>query len=292
MAYENPQIHVNPLGGISSNSQPTEDPGSGDPGGGGYPYGGGGGGGGASSGPTDEQKKAADNLGAVTGYGQKAIKDKAKQGIDALKLANKNNKNARITQTKQNIRNAGNDWYTQQQKLQNVASQLADASGNAMYGSFYQDISDLIARKDDIDDVEVLNQMRENQNQIDNDYFDALAANNNAMNELYLDTEYDLKQLASDYAAQVNNIHPDLAEDIMDADNHTLNIPDWLDTEYYEKHKKDAIDPTTQGLYRPATASIRANDRGLVNTNTSSQYSKSGNSDYWSRVRTGYNRRS
>lgn len=280
----------NPFG--PGSSQPSSTPSDNSGGTGGYGgYGGGGGGGGGGSGPTDEQKEAFGNLGGITGYNQESITNKAGQGDKIFDVSDKQNKLMRDTQTKQNLRNAGNDWYTQQQKLQSVASQLADASGNAMYGSFYQDLNDLIARKDDMDDVEVLNQMRKNQNQIDNDYWEAIMANNNARNELYMDTEYDLRELAADYAAQGNNIHPDLVKDIIDSDGHTLNIPDWLKTSYFDDHFRQAVEPDTQGLYRPENAAADAKQNGLVNKDTTGQNASAGNTDYWSRVRQGYARR-
>ena len=246
---------------------------------------------GGSSGPTDEQKKAAGNLAGITGYNAGTITGKAGQGDKVYDISDAQNKAMQALQTLQSKRNAGNDWYTQQQKLQSVNSQLADAAGNAMYGSFALDLADAIARKDDMDDVAVLNQMRENQNQIDNDYWEALMATNNSRNELYMDTEADLRELTADYAAQLNNIHPDLAKDVIDADNKTLNSPDWLKTGYFNDQVRDAIQPETQGLYRPENAAAVANQKGLVNNTNTSQFSDSGNQDYWTRMRQGYQRR-
>lgn len=272
-------------------------------GGGGYYGGGGGGGAEEPSTPTEEQEKAAKNLGAIVGYNVGTLKNKAKQGDKAFDIADQQSKLLNLTQTKQNKRNSGNDWYTRQQKLQSVSNWLADASGNAMYGSFYNDLGDLIARQDDMDDVAVLNQMRENQNQIDNDYYEAIMANNNSRNELYLDTEADLRELAADYASQLNNIHPDLAENILNPDKKTLNVPhgnkkeegsdefDFLNTRYFGNHVKDAVKPATQGLYRPANDAVTARRKEYVNKKNTGQFSDSTNEDYWLRARRGYKRR-
>lgn len=295
---------ISPLTYTDTSKQ--QQPSGGYPSGGGGYYGGGGGygggGSGGSSGPTDEQKKAGDNLAAIVGYNADTIKNKAKQGDKAFDIADEQSKLMKLSQTKQNKRNAGNDWYTRQQKLQSVSNWLADASGNAMYGSFYNDLNDLIARQDDMDDVEVLNQMRENQNQVDNDYYEAIMANNNSRNELYMDTEANLRELAADYAAQLNNIHPELAEDIIDKDGKTLKIPygsenknddlNFLNTAYFDSNVRNAIKPELQGLYRPADAASEAYKEGLVNRKNTSQNSDSANRDYWSRVRQGYQRRS
>lgn len=267
--------------GNGSNSQNTTN---------GY-SGGYGGGSGGSSGPTDEQKRAAGNLGGITGYNSATALNKAGQGDRVYDISDEQNANMRALQTKQNKRNAGNDWYTQQQKLQSVASQLADASGNAAYGSFALDMADAIARKDDMDDVEVLNSMRKNQNQVDNDYWEAVMATNNGRNEMYMDTEESLREIAADYAAQLNNIHPDLANGVIDSEGHTINVPDWLKTTYFDEHVRNALVPDEQGLYRPANAAAEATRRGLVDKDNTGQYSSSGNQDYWTRMRQGYKRR-
>ena len=106
-----------------------------------------------------------------------------------------------------------------------------------------------------------------------------------------MDTEANLREIAADYAAQLNNIHPDLAKDIIDAEGHTINVPDWLKTNYFDSHVRDAIKPFTQDLYRPSNAAAEADRMDLVDKETESQFSDSGNQDYWSRMRKGYQRR-
>lgn len=295
----------NPTGASTNRNTNQDVPSNGTPSnGGGYGYGYGGGGSGGSSEPTPEQEKAADNLAAITNYNIGSTKGKAKQGDKVFDIADKGAKLQQLTSTKQNKRNAGNDWYTQQQKLQSVANWLSDTSGNAMYGSFYNDLNDLIARKDDMDDVAVLNQMRENQNQIDNDYYDTIMSNVNARNEMYMDTEANLRELAADYAAQLNNIHPDLAEDIINNKKNTLDTGktgkkdsdksssfQFPDTSYFDSHVRQAVKPKTQGLYRPADAGQQADVTNRSNRRSTSQYSDSANTDYWARVRKGYQRR-
>lgn len=264
-------------------------------GGGGKEWSGGGGygGGGGSAGPTDEQKRAAANLGGITGYNQSTVANKAAQSDKVYDISDKQNLNMQAISTLQNAQKTGNDWYKQVQNLQSVTSQLADASGNAMYGSGQQDLDDMVARRFDQDAAETLNTRRQNQNQVDNDYYEAVMATNNGRNEMYMNTEHDLRELAADYSAQLNNIHPDLVEDgIIDQEGHTLTPPDWLETDYFDEHVRDAIEPVTQELYRPDLSAVTANRRNLLSRNTTSQNAKSANRSYWDRARLGYNRRS
>ena len=269
----------------------------GDPGGGGGGYGGGGGGygggggGGGSSGPSAEQQKAANNLGAVVGWNAETLLNAAKQGDTIFDISDEQNKNLRDQQVKQGRRNAGDEWFANQQKLQSVTSQLREAQGNALRGSNLYDMWDLLDRKDDMDDVEVLNNLRQNIDTAYNDYWKALMATNNSRNELYMDTEKDLRELAGDYVAQMNSIHPDTADSMVDVANHTLKIPDWLKTTYFDEHKRDALKPDEYGFTRPQESA-----EGVWSTDQSQQYKVKNNAgagaqDYWSRMNSGYQRR-
>lgn len=252
-------------------------------------YGGYGGGGGSSA-PNQQQKDAQGNLGGVAGYNAETAKGKAANTDKIHDINDEQNKSKFDLAVAQVGSKAAGDWYTQQQKMQNSVSQLADASGNAMYGSFYDDFNDLVAIKDDMDDVELLKTQRENANKAAEEYYAALMASNNARNELYADTEESLRSIVSDYAAQSNNIHPDLAKDIIDAKGHTLNAPDWLKPDYFSEHVRDAIVPEGTPLYRLANDAITADREGLISRESDSTKA-AGNTDYWSRMRSGYNRR-
>lgn len=243
------------------------------------------------SGPTPQQQTGWNNLGGVTGWNMQSELLSPQQADKIYQASLDSNKNFQKLRTDQNKQNIGNDWYTQQQKLQSVASHLADTSGNAMYGSFYNDINDAIARYDDMSDTASLNQMRQNQNEIDNDFNEALMSINNSRNEMYMDTEQNLRELAADYVAQGNNIHPDLVQGYIDTEGHTLNPPDWLQTKYFDEHFIPAAEFETQPLYRPENAAALADQARLVNKETNSMFKDSGNMDYWSRMRKGYQRR-
>lgn len=238
----------NPNSSYGSSGNGTGDGESGGLGGyGGY----GGGGGGGSSSPSEQQKKAAENLGGITNWNQDTILGAAKNADKVFDISDKQNENLKNIQVKQARRNAGNDWYTQQQRLQSVAANLRESMGNAMYGSTLYDFWDLLARKDDMDDVEVLNTMRENINNVDNEYWQALMATNNSRNESYLDTEQNLRELASDYAAQLNNIHPDLAEDV-------INGPGEYDGEYIIPSSMKELQESRSEEYRKNLANPSA----------------------------------
>jgi len=247
-------------------------------------------GGGGSSSPTEKQRQAQANLGSITGYNAETTKNDDKNANDVYDVADEQSKNLQYVQTVQNKQNATNDWYTQQQKEQSTLNQLVDAMGNGMNSSNAYDIADLIARYDDMSDVEVLNNMRKNQQSIDDSYYEAIMGNNNSRNEKAAQTEKNLRELYADYVAQSNNIDPELAADYLDNENHTLkDAPDWLTTAWFQDHKRNAIKPETQGLYRPDNAIEDAWAQALLPA--TNRRSSSSNPSYRERIAAGYERR-
>lgn len=277
----------------ASSSVPLETGGGGGGGGsrGGSVYGyGGGGGGGGSSGPTPEQREAAGNLGSIAGYNADTLTGKYGQMMQTFDLSDEQNRNLRDNNLLLNKQDAGSDWFRQHMKLQRTASALNDRAGNASRGSFLYDYRDLLATADDNIDSTSLDTLRQNMNQVLQSYFEASAQNNVSRQEAAIDTESGLRELYADYVAQLNNIHPDLASQYMDNEGHTLkDSPDWLDTDWFDQHKQNALKPDRQAFFRPPAANTSARKDGLKggNYNTAS----SAVSSYWDRMNRGYDQR-
>lgn len=252
-------------------------------------YGGYGGYGGGSSGPTDAQRKAANNLGAIVGENADNLRDKFDNAMNNLDIADEQNKLLRDANTLIARQGAGSDWFRQHLRLMHTAKALNDRIGNAMRGSVAYDYKDLIGTADDMIDAETLDTIRENVNQSNLSYYEALAQNVNARNEMAADTESGLRELYADYLAQMNNIHPDLVADKLDTKGHAVKPVDWLDTDFYGSHVTQAAKPETQGLYRPDRANTEAVEGGTRarEYNTAS----SAVSSYWDRMNRGYDQR-
>lgn len=275
---------VNPFLG----SAQQDDAASGGSGGGGLYYGYGSVGSG-SSGPSDNQRKAADNLGAVVGYNADTIKDNYGDMMSIYDLADQQNQDLRDNNLLLARQSAGSDWFRQHLKLQRTASALNDRSGNALRGSYLYDYRDLLRTADDNIDSETLDTQRENENSILQSYFESAAQNAVNRDEAAADVEKGLRELYADYVAQVNNIHPDLAEDMLDTEGHTLNGTDWLQTDFFDSHRAERMRPERQGLYRPDRATTTARQQGLTggNYDTGSSVMQS----YWDRMNRGYDQR-
>lgn len=228
----------------------------------GYGYGYGGGYGGGSSGPTESQKKAAENLAPLTVYGQEAIQDKANQMGDVYNIADQGNDNISAYQKAQAERAAGAEWFSRLLKEQSSYKHQRDVMGNARYGSGVLDLNSDFQRIHDANAVDVLEALEQNRADIETDRLSSLQANINARNELAANTEAQLKSNAGDYAAQLNNIHPDLATgdeegypQLINAEDRTLNLPDWLNDKWFEEHKTGPVEiPYVSNLTRPGAA--------------------------------------
>lgn len=261
------------------------DGGGGGGGGGGWGYGYGG----SSSGPTDEQRRAAGNLGGIVGYNADTLRNKYDQSMQTFDLADKQNAALRNNNRLLAKQSAGDEWFRQHKKLQATASALNDRSGNAMRGSFLYDYRDLLGAADDMIDAETLDTLRQNENAVLQSYFESMAQNNVSRQEAAIDTESSLRELYADYVAQLNNIHPDLAQDQIDAEGHTLNGVDWLDTEWFEKHKREPLRPDRHGFYRPDSANTVSVDKGIRTASHST--ASSAVRSYWDRMNRGYDQR-
>lgn len=246
---------------------------------------------GNGTGPTDEQKKLQANLAGISGYNFQTPQLMVNLGDKSMNISDTGNKNLMDNAIKNAKRKASSEWYKSQQDLQSVVSQLSDASGNMMNGSAFQDFLDLIARRDDQQDVEVLNAAHENESSIMQDYYEALQQNINSRNQMYIDAQEAMRNVAADYAAQSNNIHPDLASGIIDQNGHTLTLPEWLQSDNFaESRFRQAVEPQMQGFYRPAMDAQLATNNGLDREPTTVNQ-PSTNQSYWTRMRQGYGRR-
>lgn len=172
-------------------------------------------------GPTENQKKTAANLQPIVHYNYDTLGKKYDLGDKVYNTADDNSKNMQDWQVALAGRNASGDWYRQQQKLQSAMKNMRDEMGQAAYGSDFYDMYEGFARADDQMDDDTLQTFRKNIEEIDANFYDAIMANINSRNKLAADTEISMRELGADWAAQLNNIHPDLANGEYEEDEDT-----------------------------------------------------------------------
>ena len=274
-------------------------------GGGGGGYGGGSGGGGGNDGePSDVQKETAKNLRPIVHFNYDTLPKKHELGNKVYDTADDQSKALKDWSAVNAMQNASEDWYRQQQKLQSSMKNMRSEMGNAAYGSDFLNMYDAFARADDQMDDDTLQALRKNLDDIDANYYDAIMNNVNSRNKLAADTEISMRELGADWAAQLNNIHPQLvngeymegvtgygedrkegdkpddAEDfdkLIDREKDTLTFPEWFNINYASENWADAIKPERRKLYRPDMTAILASKSGERSraTNNSSAANRS-----------------
>lgn len=243
----------------SKNKQPTTTAApvysGGSGGGSGYSKSGGGGGGSGAS-AKDTQKKTQAQLTNTGGNYNKRAGDLAKNtqdrandlsniskdrlgDMDKNAQAQLNNinqaiksNNASLAENRRNIMQ-GVQWQPNQQKQQSTLMALRNRMGNAAYGSGIQDLVEGMRRVDDMNDVELINTWKQNENaaysnwyqaneSLVNDYNDQIASINeqfsqfnadyrDQMSKLKADYNDEMSKLYSQYWSTMSNINPELA---------------------------------------------------------------------------------
>lgn len=237
----------------------------------------GGGGGYGISAPSDTDKKAGKLLSSITNENAKIIKDTYDGQMKVYDIADQMSNYLAVRRRCQARRKAGQEWYTEQQKLHSATMQLARVASNALNSSLTHDFREMLARVDDQADAEVLKNMRENLQDIEIDLAEALMANINNRNDLAVNTEQQLRQLFTDWLAQLINIHPDLLTDpdfaptggvIIDSDATVpanANTPGWVNYEqWFEEHTKNAINVSDAPIARPDSTAQKAWDANIL----------------------------
>jgi len=275
----------------------------------GYGYGGNGSSGDAgSSGPTESQVKAAKALAPIVAYGNETLTNKADQANRIYNDQDKANKRSMQAQVANARIQALNEWFSRRLKLQGVMGSNRDKMGNAAYGSAYLDWLTDSQMQHDRDSTEVLETYEANLANIWNDYYDSLQQSRNGRNEFMMDTEAKQREGFADYAAQLVNIHPDIATgeytgtaenndegekwpNVVDINGRKLNAPDWLKTSLFDENYKGPVSYKNayMHLIRPDAARQKAYS---ANRKASRQRtSGSANRNYWSSLTRDYGNR-
>lgn len=220
-------------------SQPSAQSDAPDSSGGGGSYGGGGssGGGGGGSAASSEQKKTqaqltntgknyakrAGELGKITQKRADDLNDIAnKRQADMDKnaqaqLANINQSmqanNAALTENRRNIMQ-NVQWQPNQQKQQSTLMALRNRMGNAAYGSSIQDLAEGMQRVDDMNDVELINTWKQNENNAYSNWYQANESLVNDYNDQIASINEQKSQFAADYADQMSKLRADFSDEM------------------------------------------------------------------------------
>ena len=170
----------------------------------------GGGGAGANAGPTDQQRQAAGNLGTIAGFNADATRTQFGQQMGNFDMSDEQNRALADRERTQASRNISGDRFAQQSRMQSAAQGLIRQGGNAFNSSTTFDFLDMLRHREDLDNAEAWNTLRQSWESIEDRFTEAYNANRLARNDLAANAEFALRGIEADTAAQRNNIHPDL----------------------------------------------------------------------------------
>lgn len=162
--------------------------------------------------PSDVVVEQAANLAPITAFNANTAlgkRDKAQQMYDESDKAAE-----AITKAKARMLRENSDWQTQRQKMLSSLRAIAANSGTGQSGSYWKNVMQDYRLADDIMDVKALDAKKKALNETYIDEAETKQQNQNARNELDIDTWSSLEALKSDFAAQLSSLNPSLASGV------------------------------------------------------------------------------
>lgn len=158
--------------------------------------------------PTDMQMEQAANLSALTGKNAQIAKDKYDRAMDMYDQSDKSIRAIANSQIDQAKRKAAQNWQAQQQKQLSALNMIANNSGTGQSGSYWNNVMQAYSLVDDMADVVALQAKKDAMHQAYIDEAEGLQQNQNARNEIGIDTASSLDALLTDYVAQMSSLYP------------------------------------------------------------------------------------
>lgn len=158
--------------------------------------------------PTDMQMEQAANLSALTGKNAQTAKDKYDRAMNMYDQSDKSIRAIADNQIDQAKRKAAQNWQAQQQKQLSALNMIANQSGTGQSGSYWNNVMQAYGLVDDMADVVALQTKKDAMHQAYIDEAEALQQNQNARNEIGIDTASSLDALLTDYVAQMSSLYP------------------------------------------------------------------------------------
>ena len=239
----------------------------------------GGGGGGASSKYAQKQKQAqlnntggnyqqrAKDLAGNTKGRAKEIADTAKGRLgemDKNAQAQLNNiqqsMDANIAAYNENRRNIMQNvqWQPNQQKEQSMLMSLRNRMGNAAYGSGIQDLAEGLQRVDDMNDTELINTWKQNENAAYSNWYQANEALVNDYNDQVTAINEQLSQFNADYSDQMSKLKYDYNDELSKLQSQYWSTMSNIDPELATKKNLQTAAKNVSGTSKTAKAVTKA----------------------------------
>lgn len=155
--------------------------------------------------PSDMQLEQAANNAAIAAKNAQNLKDKYD---NAMKMYEASDKSIEALTDKKVGEAKRQNWQAQQQKQLASLSSIANRSGTGQSGSYWDNVMQAYALVDDMADVAAIEQRKKNIDEAYAEEAEAKQQNQNARNELGIETQGSIDALLTDYAAQMSSLHP------------------------------------------------------------------------------------
>lgn len=159
---------------------------------------------------TDRERQAANNQTSVSAQNVRDVQNQLARQLSNYDFADAQNRALANTQRMQNSRKNSADRFEAQRDLQAATLGLLGSMGTAMNGSSTGNLMRMLENRNDKENNTFWAQHQVNQDQVENTYNDSLNQNNVARRDAMQSAEKSIRDIESDWAANLNNINPNL----------------------------------------------------------------------------------
>lgn len=159
---------------------------------------------------TERERKAAENQGLVSGDNVLAVQNQLMRQMGNYAFSDAQNRALADRQLRQNSAKTSADRFEAQRDLQAAATGLLGSMGQAMNGSSLGNLRSMLRQRNDKENNTYWAQHKVNQDAIENAYQDSFNQNMVARRDAMQSAEKAIRDIESDWAANLNNINPNL----------------------------------------------------------------------------------
>lgn len=223
--------------------------------------------------PTIDEKNAASRAKNIAKWNRRSVDLNLGWMNDLYDASDKQNKELLNDEKVQNRQKTEADRFQAQRSLQNAARGLVNTVGQGLNSSATGNIANMVRGQQDSDNVDYWTTLRQNQNTVENAYQEALNQNYLSRREAGIKAQIAKRDIESNLAASLQNIHPDLYEKPTSSGKYG-SLSTQKDNTSDAKAKKSAAD----NKVRSSGYVSKAYDQPTANTNGTAL------NDYFSRL--------
>lgn len=160
--------------------------------------------------PTTDEKKAASRSKNIAKWNKQSVDLNLDWMNSLYDASDKQNKALLDAEKTQNRQKTEADRFQAQRSLQNAARGLVNTVGQGLNSSATGNIANMVRDQQDADNVDYWTTLRQNQNTVENAYQEALNQNYLSRREAGINAQIAKRDIESNLAASLQNIHPDL----------------------------------------------------------------------------------